>query len=48
VAAGIIAAGSTVGGLLGARIGRRLRPSVLRAVIVTVGTVAAAVMLARL
>lgn len=39
-AAGLIAVGSFLGGLLGARMGRRLRPAVLRAVIVVVGTVA--------
>jgi uncharacterized membrane protein YfcA len=36
----LIATGSLVGGWLGARYGRRLSPSVLRAVIVVVGTVA--------
>lgn len=36
----LIAAGSTVGGLLGSRIGRRLPPAALRAVIVVVGVVA--------
>ncbi len=45
-AAGVIAAGSTVGGLLGARVGRKLPPVVLRAAIVTVGVTAASVMLA--
>lgn len=39
-AAGLIAAGSVIGGLLGARIGRRLPPAVLRGVIVVVGIVA--------
>jgi uncharacterized membrane protein YfcA len=39
-AAGLIAAGSIVGGVLGARIGRRLSPTVLRAVIVVVGLAA--------
>jgi uncharacterized protein len=39
-AAGLIAAGSSAGGLLGARVGRRLSPEVLRAVIVVVGVVA--------
>jgi uncharacterized membrane protein YfcA len=39
-AALLIAAGSVVGGALGARYGRRLPPSALRAVIVVVGTVA--------
>ena len=38
--AGLIAAGSTLGGVLGARVGRRLPPGVLRAVIVVVGVVA--------
>ncbi|GLZ46953.1 UPF0721 transmembrane protein [Actinomycetospora sp. NBRC 106375] len=36
----ILAVTSTIGGLLGARIGRRLSPTVLRAVIVVVGLVA--------
>jgi hypothetical protein len=39
--AGLIAAGSTVGGLAGARFGRRLPPAVLRAIIVVIGLVAA-------
>ena len=38
--AGLIAAGSICGGVLGARIGRRLPPGVLRAVIVAVGVAA--------
>jgi uncharacterized protein len=38
--AGLIAAGSVLGGVLGARIGRRLPPQALRAVIVIVGIVA--------
>ena len=38
--AGLIAAGSIVGGQLGATVGRRLPPAVLRAVIVVVGVVA--------
>jgi len=37
---GLIALGSTVGGQLGARVGRRLQPPVLRAVIVVVGVAA--------
>ncbi len=41
-AAALVAAGSVVGGLLGARIGRRLPPNVLRAVIVVVGLAAIA------
>ena len=36
-AAGLIAVGVDLGGLLGARIGRRLSPAVLRAIIVVVG-----------
>jgi uncharacterized membrane protein YfcA len=36
-AAGLIAAGSLIGGVVGARYGRRLSPGVLRAVIVVVG-----------
>jgi uncharacterized protein len=39
-AAGLIAAGSILGGLLGAGIGRRLSPTVLRATIVVVGLAA--------
>ncbi|KRE41406.1 sulfite exporter TauE/SafE family protein [Knoellia sp. Soil729] len=38
--AGLIAAGSLLGGLIGARVGRRLPPNVLRAVIIVIGTVA--------
>ena len=38
--AALIAGGSMIGGLLGARVGRRLPPLVLRAVIVVVGIVA--------
>jgi uncharacterized membrane protein YfcA len=41
-AAGLIAVGSVVGGQLGATVGRRLPPNVLRAVIVVVGVVAVA------
>lgn len=40
LAAGLIAGGSILGGVLGARIGRRLSPPVLRAVIVVVGLAA--------
>ncbi|QCR79532.1 sulfite exporter TauE/SafE family protein [Mycobacterium avium] len=39
VAAGLIAAGSLVGGLLGARYGRRLSGGALRAIIVVVGLI---------
>jgi uncharacterized membrane protein YfcA len=38
--AGLIAAGSLIGGALGARFGRRLKPSALRAIIVVVGIAA--------
>lgn len=38
--AALIAVGATIGGLLGARIGRRLPPNVLRGVIVVVGLTA--------
>ncbi|OMH26314.1 hypothetical protein BKD30_04935 [Tersicoccus phoenicis] len=44
----LIAVGSTIGGLVGARIGRRLSPVVLRGVIVVLGLVALVVMIARL
>ncbi|HLS78056.1 MAG TPA: sulfite exporter TauE/SafE family protein [Nocardia sp.] len=40
VVVALIAAGSIVGGQLGARVGRKLPPNVLRAVIVVVGTIA--------
>jgi uncharacterized membrane protein YfcA len=36
----LIAIGSTIGGVLGATVGRRLSPTVLRAVIVVIGLVA--------
>ncbi|WP_030773125.1 MULTISPECIES: sulfite exporter TauE/SafE family protein [unclassified Streptomyces] len=36
----LIAVGSTIGGQIGAKVGRRLSPTVLRAVIVTVGIIA--------
>lgn len=39
-AAGLIALGSTLGGILGARVGRRLPPTALRALIVVVGVAA--------
>ena len=38
--AGLIAAGSLLGGVIGSRVGRRLPPNVLRAVIVVIGIVA--------
>jgi len=37
---GLIAAGSVLGGVLGAKVGRRLPPAVLRAVIAVVGLTA--------
>ncbi len=45
--AGLIAVGAVVGGQLGATVGRRLPPAVLRAVIVVVGLTALAVFLVR-
>ncbi len=45
-AAGLIAAGSILGGQLGARIGRKLPPAALRAVIVCVGVAALVKLLA--
>ena len=42
VYAGLIAVGSVIGGQIGAKVGRRLPPPFLRAVIVTVGLVAVA------
>lgn len=44
-AVALIALGSTLGGLLGAKVGRRLPPTVLRAVIVLVGLLAIAQLL---
>jgi uncharacterized membrane protein YfcA len=46
VVAGLIALGSVVGGQIGAGVGRRLPPALLRAVIATVGIVALVVLLA--
>jgi len=43
----LIAVGSVIGGLLGASVGRRLPPQVLRGVIVVVGVVALVALLAR-
>ncbi|WP_353950011.1 sulfite exporter TauE/SafE family protein [Knoellia sp. S7-12] len=43
--AGLIAAGSLLGGVLGARVGRRLPPTVLRSVIIVIGLVAIARMI---
>jgi uncharacterized membrane protein YfcA len=44
---GLIALGATVGGQLGARVGRRLPPTVLRGVIVVVGVLAIVAVLVR-
>lgn len=43
----IIASGATVGGLLGARVGRRLSPRALRGVIVVVGVTASIMLILR-
>jgi len=40
LAAGLIAVGSTIGGFLGARYGRRLPPAALRTLIVCIGILA--------
>ncbi|HSF35544.1 MAG TPA: TSUP family transporter [Nocardioides sp.] len=45
VVAGLIALGSVVGGQIGARVGRRLPPALLRGVIAVVGIVALVVLL---
>ena len=45
LAAGLIAVGSVLGGILGAKVGRRLSPVALRAVIVVVGVFAIAKLL---
>ncbi|WP_338698202.1 sulfite exporter TauE/SafE family protein [Streptomyces sp. Q6] len=45
--AALIAAGSTAGGLIGARLGRKLSPVAMRGVIVTVGVTASALLIAR-
>jgi uncharacterized protein len=37
----LIASGSTAGGLLGARVGRRLPPLALRILVATIGVIAA-------
>jgi uncharacterized membrane protein YfcA len=41
VAAGLLSVGALIGGLLGARVARRLAPWVLRATVIAVGIVAA-------
>jgi hypothetical protein len=42
----LIAAGSSIGGVIGARVGRRLNPTVLRALILVVGVIAIVKLLA--
>jgi uncharacterized protein len=44
LAAGLIAVGSTIGGFLGARYGRKLPPIALRGLIVLIGLVAVVTM----
>jgi uncharacterized membrane protein YfcA len=44
-AAGLLAGGSIIGGQLGATVGRRLSPSLLRAVVVVVGVAVSIVLL---
>jgi len=44
----LIAVSSTIGGLLGSKVGRKLSPRVLRAVIFSLGIVALVVMIANL
>ena len=46
-AAGLVAGGSVVGGVVGARYGRRLPAAVLRTAIVVLGCVAIGVLVAR-
>jgi len=41
LAVALIAAGSTAGGLIGAKVGRRLPPLALRIIIVVIGVIAA-------
>ncbi len=41
LAVALIAAGSTTGGLIGARLGRRLPPTVLRIIVVVIGVISA-------
>jgi uncharacterized membrane protein YfcA len=45
LAAGLIAVGSTIGGFIGARYGRKLPPIALRALIVCIGVLAIVTML---
>ncbi|MEV1025470.1 sulfite exporter TauE/SafE family protein [Streptomyces sp. NPDC050264] len=45
--AALIAAGSTAGGLIGARVGRRLPPAAMRGVIFTVGVTASVLLIVR-
>ena len=45
-AAGLIAAGTLIGGFIGAHVGRKLSPALLRSVVVALGVVALWVLLA--
>jgi len=45
-AAGLIALGAVLGGMLGAKVGRRLSPAVLRGIIVVIGIAAIVKLLA--
>jgi uncharacterized membrane protein YfcA len=47
LAIGLLAGGSVVGGYVGAHIGRRLPPTLLRVLIVVVGVTASVVLLLR-
>ena len=44
----MVAAGSTVGGWIGGRVGRKLSPTILRGTIVVIGSVAVVTMLIKL
>ncbi|MBC3993618.1 sulfite exporter TauE/SafE family protein, partial [Streptomyces sp. AC563] len=46
-AAAVVATGATIGGLIGARVGRKLSPTVLRGIIVAVGLTASVVVIVR-
>ncbi|GAA4660736.1 sulfite exporter TauE/SafE family protein [Streptomyces youssoufiensis] len=46
-AAAVVATGATIGGLIGARIGRKLSPTVLRGIIVAVGLTASVAVIVR-
>ncbi|MFF5718497.1 sulfite exporter TauE/SafE family protein [Streptomyces buecherae] len=46
-AAAVVATGATIGGLIGARVGRKLSPTVLRGIIVAVGLTASVAVIVR-